>query len=457
MKYGVLTCIRAMKSMGVAVLTLTLIPSEISARNNDSDLVAYYPLNGNARDRSGNRLHGTLFGTDPTEDRHGKKNRALLFDGVSDHIDLGNPPEFNFEGDFTLSVWVKFSEDQVNRYIIAKYDFGPGGGSAHSYGLGTAGGTEAYGFVLGDGPDYEDVFGQTALGDGSWHAVSFVFREGLGIELFVDGQSAGFRPVLTYPAFVNDVPLFIGATFSGQNFAGAIDDVRIYNRALSGTEIADQFLDDAPLPERPIAYYPLDGNARDRSGNHLHGRVSGTSRTTDRFGRRGGALQFDGIDDYVNLGNRSAFKFQGSFSLSTWLKLDGAQPAKYIISKYDFPDNPKGSYGLGTAELSQSYGFVWGEGPSYEDIRGTFSLDDGEWHAVVFVFEEGTAVRLYVDGALASSSFAATSGPFESSTPLYLGGTFSGQNFGGALDDVRIYDYPLSNLDVAVLYRSDLE
>ena len=169
------------------------------------------------------------------------------------------------------------------------------------------------------------------------------------------------------------------------------------------------------------------------------------------------SLQFDGVSDHVDLGNPAEFNFVGDFTLSTWVKLNGNQTAKYIISKYDFPAHSNGSYGLGTAESSEAYGFVWGSGPFYEDLRGTFSLNDGQWHAISFVYERGNSIRLYVDGNLSRSAFVGATPPFVNATPLYLGATFSGQNFGGAMDDVRISDTALSNEEIADLYAQDIK
>jgi len=59
--------------------------------------------------------------------------------------------------------------------------------------------------------------------------------------LYEDGLLAGTRAVTGFPPFTNSVPLTIGRASSGQGFAGAIDDVRIYARALSAAEIGNRY------------------------------------------------------------------------------------------------------------------------------------------------------------------------------------------------------------------------
>jgi hypothetical protein len=67
-----------------------------------------------------------------------------------------------------------------------------------------------------------------------------------------------------------------------------------------------------------VAWYPFNGNANDESGNGNNGTVNGATLTTDRFGNVGKAYGFDGIDDYINCGNSSAFN-QNNISVSVWV------------------------------------------------------------------------------------------------------------------------------------------
>ena len=60
-----------------------------------SGLVAWYPLDGNASDMSGNSRHGTIYGANPTEDRNGKINGAYNFDGMDDYIKINHDKAFN--------------------------------------------------------------------------------------------------------------------------------------------------------------------------------------------------------------------------------------------------------------------------------------------------------------------------------------------------------------------------
>jgi hypothetical protein len=441
-----------------------LSPSEVLAQYQadipqappiEQALVAHYALNADAKDKSGHGLHGTLIGTTPIPDRFGKKDRALYFNGASDRVVCGNPAEFNFTGSFTLSAWIKMDGTQFNQYVVAKYEV-PNAGSA--YGLGINGHADAYGFI-GTGSGYQQLIGGVPMNDNEWHAIAFVYEAGSALGLYMDGQLISSQPVGFLPPLANATPLTIGSTANGFGFVGGIDDVRIHNKALSATEIAQQFEADTPqlhirsLKEGLVAFYPLDGNARDRSKNKLDGTLVGTAPTVDRFGAFDRALYFDGNADRVNCGNPAALNFTNNFTVAAWVKLDGPQFNNYIVAKYDFDFSigagVPNSYGMGLDGSIDAYGFVFGDA-GYADLRSGVSLADDAWHFLTLTYDSNV-LRLYRDGALVNIGGVGPLPPFANALPLTIGGTVSGQGFRGAIDSVRLYNRALTDSEVAAL------
>jgi hypothetical protein len=100
----------------------TTLPSSGAIPTNGQ--VAYYPFNGNANDLSGNNNNGTVYGATSTADRHGISNRAYLFDGVNDYIEINHSSSLNLSQQISISFWAKF-ETSANYYypyhIIEKY------------------------------------------------------------------------------------------------------------------------------------------------------------------------------------------------------------------------------------------------------------------------------------------------------------------------------------------------
>src|SRR6201999_1930840 len=72
-----------------------------------------------------------------------------------------------------------------------------------------------------------------------------------------------------------------------------------------------------------VAFYPLGANASDITGNNLHGTVfGGAQATTDRFGNTTGAMQFDGVDDFVDFGNPELLQLKNAFTICGWINFD---------------------------------------------------------------------------------------------------------------------------------------
>jgi hypothetical protein len=171
-----------------------------------------------------------------------------------------------------------------------------------------------------------------------------------------------------------------------------------------------------------VAYYPLDGNAIDISGNALNGTAVGTTPSTNRFGAPQSALAFNGVSDLINCGASNIFSFQANFTLSAWVKLNGAQSGKYIVAKYNGASSPR-SYGLACDDNSRIYGFVSSSTGSYVEASGGSALNDSKWHSLNFVYDNSFGIRLYVDGALVTSKAAAGYAPFNNSPiPFTIGG-----------------------------------
>jgi hypothetical protein len=108
------------------------------------------------------------------------------------------------------------------------------------------------------------------------------------------------------------------------------------------------------------------------------------------------------------------------------------------------------SYGLGIGQDTDPYGFLGGNF-GYIDQLTFANMNDNKWHLVSMVYEYGNTLRLYLDAELVASKFAGVFPPFINSAPLTIGGRLSGQNFQGAMDDVRLYNRALSPEELTVL------
>jgi len=224
----------------VSVLAVALFGMGCSSL--DRGLVGYYPFNGNAKDESGNRNHGDpMNGPELSIDRYGNPESAFKFDGDDDFVDFGDRPNFDFgQGDFALCLWVHGSaSDGGNIYwLIGKYKQG----NKPGYGLGIKSqGNSPYAHIWDSGEGgWTDVRGSKDLIDGQWHHVSVVYDRDANLVIYVDGKPAAITDATEESGSVdNNQSLTIGKQAHGPHwpFKGSIDDVRIYNRALSAKEV----------------------------------------------------------------------------------------------------------------------------------------------------------------------------------------------------------------------------
>jgi hypothetical protein len=205
-----------------------------------------------------------------------------------------------------------------------------------------------------------------------------------------------------------------------------------------------------PIDRTLIAHWALDemeGDiAKDSAGSDDDAFVIGSRRWEPDSGKIGGALRFDGVDDYVStpfiLNPREA-----SFSVTAWIL--GGAPGQVIISQADADEQgpvESGSTWLGLSPLDG--GLMSGlMDIFFGPLESELVVTDGQWHHVGLVYDRTTMKRhLYVDGAeVAVDTYAV--GGVESTAGLYIGAgqtLDSGTFFSGLIDDVRIYSVALN-------------
>ncbi len=208
-------------------------------------LVGYWPLDGDAVDASGNGNDGTIQGNvTVVADRFGNANGAMLFGGDGgDRIEVSDAPEFRITGAITLMAWVWLDSTSTrNGRIVAKM----GAGGSRSWSLNIEHSWEGVTdspllWIAEDGNTLVDVFGDSPLPAEQWVHFAAVYTPGTSMEIFLDGNlvSSLTSGVPASQFSDNGVPVIIGNRVgaSDNGWVGAIDEVRIYDEALSVAEI----------------------------------------------------------------------------------------------------------------------------------------------------------------------------------------------------------------------------
>ena len=444
-------------------MTVGLISADLT-----TGLVAYYPFNGNADDQSGNEHNGTVDGATLVADRFGHINSAYRFDG-NDKISIPDDPSLHLQS-LTLSAWVKPAVDMADgqqRVILSKEKQGTAGGYYLAY-TRNADKVGAVNFKImsqgGPATGYHSTFFVTDLAAGQWYHIVGTY-DGTSRKLYIDGVlKKAITETITL--FHDSEPIQIGVQAPGQGgfWNGLIDEVRIYDRALTEDEIQQLYHEGEykiylPMMLRTtisayptnglVAAYLFSGDTNDSSGNGYHiTSGSGPVLVTDRFGSPNSAYSFDGNDDYFYASTLPAVgRDDGLVTWSAWFKTS------------DPNDSPIGPIfdivGAGGVYIQDK--IVKGHMELGYDDRPSISTsafyNDGKWHHVAFSYN-GLTLKLYVDGVLIGS--------VDDGDPIdYDGASGSGFSIGrnlwqpyffkGEIDDVLVYERELTAQEVSEL------
>ncbi|MEQ8358247.1 MAG: LamG-like jellyroll fold domain-containing protein [Cytophagales bacterium] len=439
-------------------------------------LVAWYPFNGNANDLSGNALNGIVNGATLTSDRFGNPNSAYDFDGINDFIQVAHNALVNFgpNDDFTISVWVQ-PQTQLGSGnvvdIIGKWEDFPGG-SNPSYPFAIRmrrtppiGTLQMLRF---DQPcsNFPVLLSNNSIIDNNWHSLIYV-KDGLSLTMYIDGVLINQVTDNTSCGTGNSLPMYIGkrgGTLNPSHYRGKIDDIAIYNRALSDCEI--QELLDIDINTDLVAYYPFNGNTLDVSGNNNNGVNNGASLTQDRNGNPNSAYNFDGANDYIFLGNILNPNLQNGMTISAWF--NPLQP-QGIINRYvgiQLGRKTTGDLGLRMrTENDDKFDANFNPGTSTPQAgNGSFAISNtlnyNLWVHLTGTYQNGV-VRLYANGNFVSenSVINGTGGQFsylQAGAEFNIGRSYSDGNaqrfFRGKIDEVKIYSRVLTDCEIKQLH-----
>ncbi|MBN2455049.1 MAG: LamG domain-containing protein [Sedimentisphaerales bacterium] len=202
-----------------------------------------------------------------------------------------------------------------------------------------------------------------------------------------------------------------------------------------------------------VSWYRFEGNADDSAGAN-HGTVYGDPDWTE--GKVGDALKFDGVGDYVHLGNDNSLKPPLPITISAWIKLNAVGDTYTVVSL----DDPSSDYyGVflqvwPTNVVQISYGDGGGDNPFHRRTKmGTTVLDMDTWYHVAAVVRGPTDMDLYVDGADEGTYEGTGGGLTYSSGDSFVGSTGGVRSyFDGIIDEVAIWNHALSPGEVTDIY-----
>ena len=212
----------------------------------------------------------------------------------------------------------------------------------------------------------------------------------------------------------------------------------------------------ALLDDGPVAHWAFDdGTAHDSAGTN-NGTIYGAQPTS---GKMGGALNFDGVNDYIDVPDDISLRPQ-YITLSAWVKSAGTNET--ILYKGRNSDAYYEQYHLGIAYSSREGHFAMKRnsgglpGTGWQGCDGVTTLNGTTWNLLTATWD-GSIMKTYINGRLEGVNSSAPAGPIDdySGGNLRIGMKWSHDPawFQGAIDDVRIYNRALSADEVQQLYN----
>lgn len=446
-------------------------------------LLGYYPFDGDTRDHSGLGQHAVNFGALPGSGRGGSAESSYEFDGSSSYMET--PIGSNLLR-LTIAAWFRADTTSGVRSIV---DSDGGGLYGHSLILGYWNGDNTLDVQFHNG-EFDTGWSPT---QGAWHHAVATYEPGF-VSVYVDGV---LRGRWAYSGSPPDGSNFrIGRHNAGdpQWFTGAIDEVRIYDRALPEAEVQQLYAFEAAgldsdgdgvtdyrerrdgtnpldsssfnaLSKNLVAHYPFDGNTLDESGHANHAVNLGAEATADRFGANSSAFSFDGVGDYMDAPPLIS-DYQRNFTFSGWIRtthvssdrLDAAVSA--LCKTRDAGDfgGPAIDFREGKAVFTFNNNRVYGDLIPFEEWEYATPdlLADGNWRHYIMSIDANGLITAFINGQQVASHQIATFLEVAGASPFQFGRAGgaheAGRYFPGQIDEVRIYNRGLTAEEANMLY-----
>jgi len=433
--------------------------------------VAYWNFDENTgtsiKDVSGNENNSSTFNNPLWQ--QGKAGSGLNFStSRSSYISVPDSNSLDAATGVTISTWIKFSSLASSNVIVSK---GTELSGEINYILLTYNNeirfffTDSITEVVYDTTDVN-------LTPNRWYHITVTYTNGSSPNIYVDGilrSGTCLSDLCTETLSTNTHDLLIGSidlAYLPLTFLNAtIDELKIYNYARTQAQVAYDFNRGAP-----VGWWKFDecqgATAYDASGKGNSGTINivasgdlsdiGTCNTSDTAwgdgttGKFNSGLRLDGFNDYVDLGDPSELKIEGDLTLSVWAYPMGL-PSNWMELIARGPGNLQDrEYTLGATTSNTWRGCVYLSTTDY-CVEDPTTIVDTQWSMVTFT-RSGTTLKLYVNGKLVDTE----TGPAtvnDVAEPVSIGrlGDDNFEYFGGIVDDVRIYNYALTQAQINTL------
>ena len=370
-------------------------------------------------------------------DRKTQANSALSFDGSTDYISASDKMLPSGASPRTVSLWANtntLATDFQSPFSYGTYS------NSNAFILRIAGGKFG---LLGH---TTNLTGLTSLTANRWYHLTITY-DGTTAKLYANGvlDNSGNLALNT----LKTGTMTIGDPLSGNNFNGSVDDVRIYNRALSQAEITKLYDNYQPkvltgdMQKGLIGYWDFEeiGTTYYDRGYNSNNATSTADYHTDS-GKVGKGVSLNGTQ-ILSVANSPSLQQPTPLTLAGWFyfnSLSSPSTDIYLIHKFEYKATLK-SY---NSKPSLNIG---------GEKTGNTTMLIGRWYHIAATCDS-SGVKIYLNGVLDGSNSTSCS-VTSASNPWYLGGyTPASPRLNGKMDEIRIYNRALSASEIYSLAGS---
>ncbi len=467
---------------------------------NEAGLVAYWKLDEgegqSVHDASAFSNHGTLgfnLTTEPEDPfwllssrpPNGPINYALSFDGTDDLVWIPDQNNSLDLTDFTIECWVKVASEGKIQELVVKDAEGEEPSVNSNYSFDVWSDQKLRIVFENENQDNQELFGNTILEVGELYHVAATFNaQTHALSLYLNGQlDAGPKVVAGLPNRQNQ-PLRIGTGYEGgprTTTHGVLDEVRIWKSARSQSDIQATMNQLLQGNETGLAgYWRFDegeGQAvHDLTAFQNHGKrgFSDASETFDPAwvlspwqppspGDQDHALQFDGLDDLVQINDTNGSLDLNDFTLEAWVYRMEENSVGEIMHKGAIGENPNVNTNYALLFREDNFARVHWEHPDSRNIEvaGATYINTNQWYHIAGVRSSAdNSLKIYVNGVLDAPALTTEGVPNQQNAPLRLGSNDPNlginENFKGIIDEVRIWNIPRTQKQIQAAMHSQL-
>lgn len=487
--------------------SLTLALGTTNCADSTATIIGF-PLNETYATNATSSAYFLYYGNGSASSPSYPKEKYLSFDGTNDFVEL--PDYINDFSEFTVSVWFKttvagvaqynpygFSNNTIfQRYITSGADGG-------EFGLSVIGGKLNASFNLDKINDFRVIRSTNIVNDGVWHQATYIVKASNYFSLYLDGQLVGQTSITEDAAAINlgGKVINVGKMQywgSPAYFNGNIDEVKIWNKALSGSEVNSTYINSSLSVGALSGYWSFDEITGqvvgDTSGNMHDGTLGVNSSvasddptrlvnsqaysfnnksatlvcpfngsTTCTTGQTptsatgairyatGSAIKFDGKNDSITL--PSIPSITTPYTVSLWFNPSKTAQNGALLSLHGGNNYPK------FVMTASGKLLAYAGNEKYRYGTKVFSASDlNRWWHTVFVIPNTTEVsswKIYINGVDDSGVAGANNGTYyEPGNSGYIGYSNQAENFNGLIDEVAVFNGAYTSDQVTSLYNN---